>query len=671
MWKGLEERKKVVILRRRKWIVYLQLSIYKITHIQNDMITNNIELRSIRSLSGLNFYIPDYQRGYRWTSDQATQMLDDFKDFCKRIEDDKVKSGEFYCLQPIVVKKKSWVDRESHIIEGYEVIDGQQRLTTLYIIFKCLCDACRFLYPRFKLYTIIYETRLEYDSQRFLENINTSDSDANEFIDFYYMKNVYDAVRVWFEANPDENSKIVRALLEQSIDNDTKIDKAKNVRAIWYEIFDEESATSIDIFTRINIGKIPLTNAELIKALLLRRGNFISTYVTMKQLQIAAEWNRIEQKLQDDAFWYFIYRTDNPFSYDNRIEFIFDLMKNKPKEDSDPYYTFNEFNKAFEQLKTDKVHYRTDQSRIDKIWNDVKDVFQTFEEWFEDRTLYHYIGFLIEYKSDIKELMDASKSMSKLEFLNNYIKNEISEKLKGLKLEELSFNDNKSDIKKVLLLFNIQTILQDKKSDLRFPFYKYKREKWDIEHICSQTEKSITDENQRRLWIKDMFEYFVGDEKEVDRYIGETKAKIEHMSGKTDIQENAKRSILQSELDIVTSIKKELSDSDKIGDTIFEEVFQKVQSYFKEDKIADKDSIANLALLDQETNRSYGNAYFPVKRKRIISNDELGIFVPIATKNVFLKYYSRRSSDLMFWQESDANDYYKSIESLISPFINQ
>lgn len=633
------------------------------------MATNNIELRSIRSLSGLNFFIPDYQRGYRWTNEQATQMLDDFKEFYKRVEDDKVKIGEFYCLQPIVVRKKTWIDG-NNTVEGYEVIDGQQRLTTIFIILKCIEQICKTNFEEFDLYKIKYETRLEYNSQLFLEKINSSELDANEFIDFYYMKMVYNAVDAWFDRNKSLKLKIANILLDQSVDSNTKIDKAKNIRAIWYEIFDEESATSIDIFTRINIGKIPLTNAELVKALLLRRGNFVNTDVTMKQLQIANEWNHIEQRLQDDAFWYFIYRTDNPFSYDNRIEFIFDLMKNRTK-DSEFYYTFNEFNRSLEQLQADEVHYRNDQARIDKIWNGIKEVFQTFEEWFEDRTLYHYIGFLIEYKSDIKKLMNASKTMSKSKFLNEYIKNEISEKLKGLKLEGLSFNDNKRDIKKVLLLFNIQTVLQDKKSDLRFPFYKYKRDKWDIEHVCSQTEKSITDENQRRLWIKDMFEYFVGDEKEVDRYIDETKAKIEQMAGKTDIQENAKRSILQSEHDIVTSIKKDLSDSEKIGDAIFEEVFGKVQSYFKEDKITDKDSIANLALLDQETNRSYGNAYFPVKRKRIISNDELGIFVPIATKNVFLKYYSRRSSDLMFWQESDANDYYKSIESLISPFIKQ
>lgn len=484
------------------------------------------------------------------------------------------------------------------------------------------------------------------------------------------MKLVHDAVSSWFNANPDDDLKIARALLEQSIDSDANIDKAKNVRVIWYEVMDEESATSIDIFTRLNIGKIPLTNAELIKALLLRRGNFVDTDVTMKQLQIATEWNHIEQKLQDNSFWYFLYRTDNPFTYENRIEFIFDLMKNRTK-DSEFYHTFNEFNNELEALQQDKNHYRNDQARIDKIWDGVKEVFQTFEEWFEDRTLYHYIGFLIEYKSDINALIKASKSMGKIEFLNEHIKNEISKKIAGINLDELSFNDSKDDIRKVLLLFNILTVLQDKKSDMRFPFNKYKVGKWDIEHVCSQTDKLITDEKQRRLWITDMFEYFVGSssEEDIENYLYNLKYQIEQYDDSSDIQDRANCLSLQSELDVVTTILKLSKTEGKINNTEFDEAFKKVQSLFKEDMITDKDSIANLALLDQETNRSYGNAYFPVKRKRIISNDKKGVFVPIATKNLFLKYYSRKSNSLMSWQESDAYDYLDSIKSLVTPFI--
>lgn len=151
------------------------------------MATNNIELRSIRSLSGLNFYIPDYQRGYRWAEGQVTQMLNDFKEFCKRIEDEQVRTGEFYCLQPIVVKKRTWMDNDGEktiTTEGYEVIDGQQRLTTLFIIIKSLEQICQILYPQFKFYNVKYETRLEYDSQEFLQSINTETSNTNEFMIF-------------------------------------------------------------------------------------------------------------------------------------------------------------------------------------------------------------------------------------------------------------------------------------------------------------------------------------------------------------------------------------------------------------------------------------------------------------------------------------------------------
>ena len=91
------------------------------------MNTNNIDLKSIRSLSGLNFYIPDYQRGYRWSDSQAIQMLCDFQEFCKRIDNDNVRTGEYYCLQPIVVKEKSWIEKQEDgsevTVNGYEVIE--------------------------------------------------------------------------------------------------------------------------------------------------------------------------------------------------------------------------------------------------------------------------------------------------------------------------------------------------------------------------------------------------------------------------------------------------------------------------------------------------------------------------------------------------------------------
>lgn len=631
------------------------------------MCSNTIDVRSIASLSGMNFYIPDYQRGYRWTPSQAIQMLSDFEEFCKRKDQCHVQLGEYYCLQPIVVKKKEWTERKvdgrEEYIEGYEVIDGQQRLTTLYIIMKCIWKVCEILYPKFQLYSINYETRKEYDSNKFLTEIDRNTDKANEFIDFYYMKSVYDAVYQWIDSRPDLRNEIARILLEHKFDAEENMDLAQNVRIIWYEVSGDNSSSSIDIFTRLNIGKIPLTNAELIKALLLKKGNFLSSDDTMRQLQIATEWNSIEQRLQDDSFWYFLYRSDYPFAYENRIEFIFDLMKRRTI-DSEFYHTFNEFNKELESLKSEKKAEQNQRYKnqvcINKIWDDVKQIYQTFVEWYEDRTLYHLIGFLIEYKADIRTLINASKSKKKDEFLD-FIKKEISNKLGRISIDDLSFAENKYSIKQVLLLFNILTALKDKKSDMRFPFNKYKIEKWDIEHVCSQTDKTITNENQQRRWIDDMLEFFVGSaaEDKVNQHISNLEIEI------TNNPELARNVLLRTELKLVKSInslrKESLSN--------FENVFKDVQSFFNEDKVEDKDNISNLTLLDEETNRSYGNAFFPIKRKRIIANDELGIFVPIATKNLFLKYYSKRSNNLMHWENSDAKDYLACLKEFVSPYI--
>ena len=88
---------------------------------------NMIELREINKLIKERFFIPTYQRGYRWDEKQVTELLEDVHEFMQK---GNTQAGEFYCLQPIVVKKRD---------DGrYDVIDGQQRLTTFFIIQKYL-----------------------------------------------------------------------------------------------------------------------------------------------------------------------------------------------------------------------------------------------------------------------------------------------------------------------------------------------------------------------------------------------------------------------------------------------------------------------------------------------------------------------------------------------------
>jgi hypothetical protein len=112
--------------------------------------------------------------------------------------------------------------------------------------------------------------------------------------------------------------------------------------------------------------------------------------------------------------------------------------------------------------------------------------------------------------------------------------------------------------------------------------------------------------------------------------------------------------------------------SEKIVDASFDESYKKVSDYFNESETPENiDNISNLALLDAVTNRSYKNAFFPIKRKRIIENDKTGIFVPICTKNLFLKYYSKKFGQAMYWNKNDAIDYLEAIKTTLKEFLQK
>lgn len=704
---------------------------------------NIIDIRNIRSLSGLNFLIPDYQRGYRWTRTQAKQMLDDFREFITAGEiDNKVKDG-YYCLQPVVVKPRTWKDSDEKEVEGYEVIDGQQRLTTLYLLLTALfCKDSRNRddVPDFELFSISYQTRS--DSKGFLENIGEDDNrteKAYECIDFYHINQVFET----FKTELDTDSKVgfdrslVKLILgeefiipdddeedyEYDDDNESdsdnrKTDRARNVRIIWYEIGSDERASAEDIFTRLNIGKIPLTNAELIKASFLKESNFGKVTaikgkeqkaqelgIALQQNKIAEEWNEIEHKLQRDDFWYFLGASDYGKEYETRIEFIFDLMANWNR-DVENYHTFNDFQNRI--LRAGK------KKAAENVWKTVKDYFRELEYWYNDRKLYHLIGFLIDCGDSISGLMDLrfrtvtddgkefSIRLKKDEFID-VIEDEVRKTMSDVAdIESITYPDGK--ITKTLLLFNVLSVIESERADIKFPFDKYKKENWDKEHVASQTDKDKsevpTDNSDRIAWIDDMIYYFTGvREKDAKDNDGKTitderlkaewvvkrvKDYIESESQSVDrIKDDSKKekrkteltlsSILlrAKELSMLTSKQRSATGKKEEYDNILKNLFKETRVYFDEDRISDedKDHIGNMALLNASINRSYGNAYFAIKRMHIKDKDSEGIFIPLTTKNVFMKYYSKRVDSMLVWTNDDATDYCIAIKERLSRFL--
>ena len=605
----------------------------------------SVEMRTVKDLldNNYNFVIPSYQRGYRWDEIQVKDLLNDIYEFNQN------NNEGFYCLQPLVLKKISDEKKLNELgfkykNNVYEVIDGQQRLTTIYLILKYLKSIFN---NNINMYSITYSTRT--DSKTFLEETLTdkelSEKEKERYIthiDFEYIYNAYHTIKKWFKNNKENKGKDENKSIEEII-KDILLDGEK-VQFIWYEPSD--NANAIEIFTRINIGKIPLTNSELIKALFLQKANFKydNALYEHTQIEIASEWDYIENTLQDNRFWGFI-NNDMDKKY-NRIDYIFEIVSNKLKgEDKklsdegkkaigdDNYKTFRYFYKKWKDNEN-KMSFMQD------TWKEIRYCFYAINKWYNDLTFYHYIGYVIYFSnkkverfSNIYNLYTDKIKNQFVEELKKIIKEEI---INDIDINELNYEKEKDKLKirKILLLYNIEYMLKNKSSNSKFPFDLFKGKTWDIEHIDPRTTNNLIKKEDKKDWLKIVMEDY-------------------------NIDNNIK-----------SEIEKYLDDDNNKN---FEELYDSiVKSLFDEedkDNEIDRDLLYNLTLLDSHTNRSYGNAFFKSKRKRIIEEDKKGNFIPICTKNIFLKYFNLNASTIYKYTKDDAEAYGNDLDETLKEFL--
>ena len=598
--------------------------------------------KTISELTGMSFLIPSYQRGYRWTAQQVTDLLSDIQEFI-----DKNQHG-FYCIQPLVLKNNGNV---------WEVIDGQQRLTMIYILLSYLDKP---------IYSIEYETRKNdtdksKDSKDFLEGIkNKTETDSSGNIDFHFMFVAYQTIKNWFEephANVDK-TKFLRTLL-------------RKVDFIWYESTDEDQ---IKVFTRLNIGKISLTNAELIKAMFLNKSNFRESgdyqKIRLQQQEIASEWDKIEYTLQDDDFWLFLYKPG--YSKPTRIDFILDMLREEN--------VLNLTNEQCSQLGTDEHQtfryfyfgFKNNSDKMLEYWKEVKTLFQTFQEWFNDLELYHYVGYLLTEvngqrvsKIDISFLTEKWRDAKSKNTFVNTVKEEIIRIVhkKQLCQQYETSGSPKTQCRPILLLHNIQTIINQNRTFsestkyklpvfYKFPFHLFKKEKWDVEHIDSHTENDLADENEQREWLRQSL-----------LLLGETN-ELKH------------------------EIQAFLEPKEGVEKPSFEDLRVKIGLASADVKLneEEKNKLWNFCLLDPTTNRGYGNALFPIKRriviaksqgKTVIVGDDLSVeekngaiaFIPPCSEKVFQKAFNPLPTGLREWNKADAKSYLKNIAMTLRDFL--
>lgn len=572
----------------------------------------NLILKPIKDFQDFHFLVKDYQRGYKWTKEEVTQLLKDIYEF------EPQKENEFYCLQPIVIKEDS---------DKKELIDGQQRCTTIYLILKHLGEGT---------FELNYQTRKE--SAKFIKEINSlaiagewnkweeTHPDKNN-IDNYHFFEAYRAIQDWFA--------------EESRDKKRFLDKLLNkTQVIWYEV--EGNIDSIELFTRINSHKIPLTEAELIKALFLinlKKGTKQSEVLQLQQNEIAQQWDRIENELQNKNFWYFIFQTAPGATRIDKLLSLSTIFKDPDKIGE--HALFFAFEKDFKNSQKEASQWVTNR------WGEIKHIFQTFKEWYHDFELYHLIGLLIHLGEDIDNILSVKeKSTSKKDF-KNHIKEKICTEIEKIgDIKKVSYSEDRNKAKKTLLIFNIISILNSKDEINRFPFYQYQNIDWDIEHIHAKADNT----KEQKDWLKEFKDWLLksGNDDLIKKYstqIEEALAVEKNDNKEEDLKE----------------------EEDKIG-TLIEDIYGYFSNAKEEGEAFDIDNLSNLALLDSSTNRGYGKAPFPQKRTTIIKRDEEGVFIPLCTRNVFLKYYSPHTNNLLFWSATDRKNYLDKIQETLKNF---
>lgn len=601
-------------------------------------------------LKGKTYVIPFQQRGYKWTSSNVEELLCDLREFIEDANPQKC----IYCLQPLAIVSVGE--------NRYTVLDGQQRLTTLYLLYK-------YLYGE-SPYEFDYERDIDDDitmsRTTFLATVESiSEEQASAKIDFFYIHNAYKHIdKVFMDwAKQSANSIEVTAVkveLAKHINMFKTLlegNGGKSLHVIWYEVVGDKEKQH-EIFSNLNSGKIHLTNTELIKALLL---NSVSGLPGKEQNEAAAIFEQIERYMQNDNFWY-MFNASELRNGQTRMDFLFNLVANCKQSDYeiDARWSFrNYFSKPEKGSLSDK-------------WKQVRHTFLRLKDMYDDIYCYHYIGFLTYNSNDntlnsTKEFLALSRKSTHSEFVEK-LKQEIKSILRKRHDKVTDYTYDKSKKKDLRLLFvmhNVETILQkyaslhgNDKLQLqngfeRFPFELLHKQNWDIEHIASNTDADFKNSEDRESWLESI-KADLGEKYPTDR-VGDLELRYNKTKKKDDFNVLYKTIMRKVDDDIADVIKEDGKDG------------------------KDKMQVGNITLLDSHTNRSYHNALFPRKRRYVIvanglmdieDNYEKNIsklYIPPCTLAVFTKAYNKGADlTLNAWTQPDADAYVADMEQKLS-----
>ena len=678
-----------------------------------------IKPRPIYELLDYTFAIPAYQRGYRWDKEQVVALLNDLKQFILKNSNRRqsTATASYYCLQPVAVVPENPSDENN---KRFIVVDGQQRLTTLYLLMQYLRPNS--YYADISIFSLKMDAREE--QQLYLDEEKyriDGDTTHENNIDNFYIRMAFETIKEWFTKEGPRLLKSFSALLmDKPMDGESE-DSFPNVRVIWYEIVDKKAR---DAFRRLNFGKIPLTSTELVKALLLQNngGETTDTFKTSTAYRRALEWDSMERTLQDPYLWSMLASPAN--SGLSRLDLILDFVAddlNKLIKTTNPGKEFRR--KSQELLDADKdardyFNYNVVEmvlsnnieqvdNPIEAIWNRIRNVFNLITNWYEDREWYHFIGLLRilpkkkrnnrEFVRDIYSMSvdTIGNPISRPDFskaLKEKIAEEIPEIPSNKTLDSLSYDEEPDVMRAILKALNVKTAIDDATDGSRFSFHLFdKYNLISLDHIHPQTislnnmhftvftewldrrseeiinlsdsdfEKAATRRTLRNDSEEEYFEITPEEIKEMGRTLKE----------KVHLAENTIRKIA----------KDAKSYADPENFPALEKAVKEIDSLFGQlTGITPEElhSLRNMALVDTPTNAALQNFMLDRKREilmdrhsRGVKGENGGTYAMPSTRKVYSKDYSRESpGDMRFWRKEDRDNYFAAISEAYNYFKN-
>jgi len=588
------------------------------------------------------YHIPAYQRGYKWASIKPTDAIPVLmNDLWEAFNTAKKSNRKEYYMQYITVKKAS---NENYL----EVIDGQQRLTS----FSILLSVIHF---NLKNETNLSKGKLEYAIREdFFNNYIYDIEKIEPFLEANWNRNTGISIN---DININNQDIFYLHSAAQYINNflneeevKLEVEEFNEFILTYVKIIVNEIEPHIDserVFRNLNSNKVGLTEAELIKGLLLTKAARTNTELVKQKhyreileirTALGRQWDEITTWVNDKKVKHFFFSNNNKSfnekSFNETISKEFQNNKNPITQEkallllllSMTFHKDTEI-KDSQYLLFNYFHKETKANNSSlKLLVKLKEIYSILKDRYQNDKIYNLTGyvFFVEGSGENK-INYLSKNMywPKEKLLSELIKDRnkhLPENLIDLKYG----NEYYTQIHRVLLALSVFETAKEK-TEIRFDYYNFRvNNNWSLEHIFPQSPE------------------------------GEWRG-ITHVLNEEEKEEILK--MIGENYEGIAEVKRVLSFPVRDDES--------KAIYYNALHSTGINSLGNMSLLTLPANSSNGCAMFQLKRVNVNEKIQEGKFVPKHTFEIFNKI-NIKSDSIIKWTKEDADNHFQYIVTTIA-----